>query len=191
MDGSYGNVFPAGRAMPPGPTASSNTNQYKINVNRQKTKKWANFKPQNYDGDDWGADDDDDVGYEPEPAPPPKPFVCNSQRRGNLRLLLLNQPHLLLEMVFSANQPFCPQARLWLRAQHLEQTHVLQRQKRHKASLALAWTLMRRGICRANPSRICHALGYRRTRTAQAQGSQCLASLSSRHPPKAHHGSRH
>lgn len=39
-------------------------------MNRQKTKKWANFKPQNYDGDDWGAADYDD----PEPPPPPRPL---------------------------------------------------------------------------------------------------------------------
>ncbi|KAK4234019.1 hypothetical protein C8A03DRAFT_38230 [Achaetomium macrosporum] len=73
MDGSYGNVFPTGRAMPPSAPAPSNTNQYKVNVNRQKTKKWANFKPQNYDGDDWG-DDYDEPAYEPEPPPPPKPI---------------------------------------------------------------------------------------------------------------------
>ncbi|KAL2020490.1 hypothetical protein VTK56DRAFT_8375 [Thermocarpiscus australiensis] len=69
MDGSYGNVFPVSRAISPS-TQSSSSNQYKINVNRQKTKKWANFKPQNYDGDDWGADDDE---AEDEPQPPPQP----------------------------------------------------------------------------------------------------------------------
>ncbi|KAK3311506.1 uncharacterized protein B0T15DRAFT_78398 [Chaetomium strumarium] len=73
MDGSYGNVFPTGRVMPPSATAPSNTTQYKVNVNRQKTKKWANFKPQNYDGDDWG-DEYDEPAYEPEPPPPPKPI---------------------------------------------------------------------------------------------------------------------
>lgn len=92
MDGSYGNVYPSGRAMsvpppppPPKPahliilTAScrrdpnappqNNPNQYKVNVSRQKTKKWANFKPQNYDGDDWG--DEDEFAEEEEPLPPP------------------------------------------------------------------------------------------------------------------------
>ncbi|KAK3901980.1 hypothetical protein C8A05DRAFT_15905 [Staphylotrichum tortipilum] len=69
MDGSYGNVFPSGRAMDPNAPPPSNANQYKVNVSRQKTKKWANFKPQNYDGDDWG--DDDEFGDEPEPLPPP------------------------------------------------------------------------------------------------------------------------
>jgi hypothetical protein len=47
-----------------------------VNVSRQKTKKWANFKPQNYDGDDWGDeyDDDPDEQDEPEPPVPPKPM---------------------------------------------------------------------------------------------------------------------
>ncbi|KAL2121826.1 hypothetical protein VTJ04DRAFT_2281 [Mycothermus thermophilus] len=89
MDGSYGNVFPAGRGMPvnpnPQPPAAPG-NMYKININRQKTKKWANFKPANYDGDDWGADDDDDLDNAPRdpapapaPAPPPKPLGPRSQ----------------------------------------------------------------------------------------------------------------
>jgi hypothetical protein len=38
---------------------------YRANVNRTKTRKWVEAKTQNYDGDDWGADDDD------EPAPVP------------------------------------------------------------------------------------------------------------------------
>ncbi|KAL1862753.1 hypothetical protein Daus18300_008397 [Diaporthe australafricana] len=34
--------------------------QYKVNVNRQKTRKWVEAKAQNYDGDDWGGDDEFD-----------------------------------------------------------------------------------------------------------------------------------
>lgn len=46
-----------------------------MNVNRQKTRKWANFKPQNYDGDEWGADyDDPEDDQDPPPPPPPKPM---------------------------------------------------------------------------------------------------------------------
>ncbi|KXX78842.1 hypothetical protein MMYC01_204013, partial [Madurella mycetomatis] len=70
MEGSYGNVFPTSRS-PSIPSQSSDP--YRINVSRQKTKKWANFKPQNYDGDEWGADYDDQQD-EPEPRPPPKPM---------------------------------------------------------------------------------------------------------------------
>ncbi|KAK3371972.1 hypothetical protein B0H63DRAFT_284641 [Podospora didyma] len=71
MDGSYGNVFPAGRSMSPSNPGSGN-DQYKVNVSRQKTRKWANFKPQNYDGDDWGDDyNDDEEGADPAPAPGP------------------------------------------------------------------------------------------------------------------------
>ncbi|KAK4038667.1 hypothetical protein C8A01DRAFT_17267 [Parachaetomium inaequale] len=76
MDGTYGNVFPSSRAMSPGAPAPSGGNQYKVNVSRQKTKKWANFKPQNYDGDDWGDeyDDEPDEQDEPEPPVPSKPM---------------------------------------------------------------------------------------------------------------------
>ncbi|ROW07179.1 hypothetical protein VPNG_07343 [Cytospora leucostoma] len=37
-----------------------NPNQYKVNVSRQKTRKWVEAKAQNYDGDDWGAEDEYD-----------------------------------------------------------------------------------------------------------------------------------
>jgi hypothetical protein len=54
------------------PAAPAATNeQYKVNVTRQKTKKWANFKPQNYDGDDWGADYDEAPEADDVPPPPP------------------------------------------------------------------------------------------------------------------------
>ncbi|KAH6628725.1 hypothetical protein F5144DRAFT_631821 [Chaetomium tenue] len=74
MDGTYGNVFPTSRAMSPSASTPSGS-QYKVNVSRQKTKKWANFKPQNYDGDDWGDEyDDDEPAPEPEPPLPAKPM---------------------------------------------------------------------------------------------------------------------
>ncbi|KAK4177543.1 hypothetical protein QBC36DRAFT_326721 [Triangularia setosa] len=46
---------------------------YKVNVSRQKTRKWANFKPQNYDGDDWGDEYEDDE-FEPQPPLLSKPL---------------------------------------------------------------------------------------------------------------------
>ncbi|KAL2147398.1 hypothetical protein VTI28DRAFT_9862 [Corynascus sepedonium] len=74
MDGTYGNVFPTTRAMTPSaPAPTPSGNFYKVNVNRQKTKKWANFKPQNYDGDDWGDEYDDPI-QEAEFPMPPKPM---------------------------------------------------------------------------------------------------------------------
>ncbi|KAK0723679.1 hypothetical protein B0T21DRAFT_414059 [Apiosordaria backusii] len=69
MDGSYGNVFPTNRSLSPAVGSAQANDMYKVNVSRQKTRKWANFKPQNYDGDDWGDDYDDDD--EPESQPPP------------------------------------------------------------------------------------------------------------------------
>lgn len=52
------------------PRTPDSNNKYQINVNRSKTRKWANFKPQNYDGDDWGSEEYDDVDSERLPAPP-------------------------------------------------------------------------------------------------------------------------
>ncbi|KAG6120382.1 hypothetical protein E4U14_003647 [Claviceps sp. LM454 group G7] len=53
----------------PTPTGA---NSYQVNINRTKTKKWVEAKVQNYDGDDWGADEyDDDDDDEPELAPEP------------------------------------------------------------------------------------------------------------------------
>ncbi|TGJ85562.1 hypothetical protein E0Z10_g3208 [Xylaria hypoxylon] len=49
---------------------------YKANVNRTKTRKWVEAKVQNYDGDDWGDEYDDDYADgndqydEPDPVPP-------------------------------------------------------------------------------------------------------------------------
>ncbi|KAK3695599.1 hypothetical protein B0T22DRAFT_369547 [Podospora appendiculata] len=74
MEGSYGNVFPAtNSAMAARPPPSSGADAYKVNVSRQKTRKWAEFKPQNYDGGDWGDEYDDDDADADEPDEPPPP----------------------------------------------------------------------------------------------------------------------
>ncbi|KAK2771322.1 hypothetical protein CKAH01_14382 [Colletotrichum kahawae] len=49
------------------------TSAYKTNLGRKKTKKWVEAKTQNYDGDDWGNDFDDEELEEPTPVPPLKP----------------------------------------------------------------------------------------------------------------------
>lgn len=46
----------------------STPSTYKANVNRTKTRKWVEAKTQNYDGDDWGNDYEDEYD-EPEPEP--------------------------------------------------------------------------------------------------------------------------
>lgn len=57
-------------------SAGSNTPvSYQTNVNRQKTKKWADAKPGNYGGDDWGDDDE----YDLPPPPVPKPTGLRQQ----------------------------------------------------------------------------------------------------------------
>jgi hypothetical protein len=66
-------------------TGSNTPISYRANVNRQKTKKWAEAKKIDYGGDDWGDDDEyADYGYEPEPAPAPvsKPTGFRQQGQG-------------------------------------------------------------------------------------------------------------
>ena len=59
------------RNSPGAPAAAAS--QYKINVNRTKTKKWVEAKTQDYGGDDWGADYDEEPEADvkqPDPEPP-------------------------------------------------------------------------------------------------------------------------
>jgi len=49
---------------------------YKANVNRNKTRKWADAKPVDYGGDEWGDDDEYD------PPPPRKPTGLRQQGQG-------------------------------------------------------------------------------------------------------------
>ena len=60
---------------PASATSSTNPISYKANVNRAKTKKWADAKPASYGGDDWGDDDD----YDLPPAPVSKPTGFRQQ----------------------------------------------------------------------------------------------------------------
>lgn len=74
-----------------------------MNINRQKTRKWVEAKTQNYDGDDWGADefDDDD---EPQPPPPPVSRVTTGLRPVGQRLPSeIQRPSERLDLGPSAN----------------------------------------------------------------------------------------
>ena len=51
---------------------------YKANVNRNKTSKWANAKPVDYGGDDWGDEDE----FDPPPPPVSKPTGLRQQGQG-------------------------------------------------------------------------------------------------------------
>ncbi|KAK1998167.1 hypothetical protein LX36DRAFT_46080 [Colletotrichum falcatum] len=53
------------------------TSAYKTNVKRTKTKKWVEAKTQNYDGDDWGNDYDDEP-EDPAIVPPLRPMESRS-----------------------------------------------------------------------------------------------------------------
>ncbi|KAK8144504.1 hypothetical protein G3M48_005732 [Beauveria asiatica] len=65
--GSYSR--PDGRGQPTLSGSLAGNNNYQVNVSRQKTKKWVEAKSQNYDGDDWGADE-----YSEDEIEPPLPF---------------------------------------------------------------------------------------------------------------------
>ncbi|KAL6874639.1 hypothetical protein HDV57DRAFT_511076 [Trichoderma longibrachiatum] len=67
MDDSYSN--PVKRAQT-SLSAQTQPTTYQVNVSRKKTRKWVEAKVQNYDGDDWGADEFEQESDE-EPVPPP------------------------------------------------------------------------------------------------------------------------
>ncbi|KAI2605427.1 uncharacterized protein GGS25DRAFT_429922 [Hypoxylon fragiforme] len=79
-EGSYNNVI---RSSSPFSPATPNPGAYKANVNRTKTRKWVEAKVQNYDGDDWGNEYEDEYdefnesNQEPQPSAatlrPPQP----------------------------------------------------------------------------------------------------------------------
>ncbi|KAK5656534.1 hypothetical protein OQA88_4513 [Cercophora sp. LCS_1] len=109
MDGSYGNVYGGAPSMSPASPTSSNNEQYKVNVSRQKTRKWANFKPANYDGDDWGDEYDDG----PEDTPPPAPSKPQGPRQlsaspSTPKLFAPGTPPLHLQTQRAASTPSGP-----------------------------------------------------------------------------------
>ena len=60
--------------------AGRSTN-FKTDVNRMKTQKWAQAAKANYGGDDWGGYDEYD-DYEEEPPPPPRPTGLRQRGQG-------------------------------------------------------------------------------------------------------------
>ncbi|KAG8671843.1 hypothetical protein FPOAC2_05204 [Fusarium poae] len=76
MDGTYNNPYAQGQSQ--SPLSPQRPGGYQVNVSRQKTRKWVQAPVQNYDGDDWGADEFDDD--EPPPPPPPVSRVTTGLR---------------------------------------------------------------------------------------------------------------
>ncbi|KAL6856655.1 hypothetical protein J3F83DRAFT_763886 [Trichoderma novae-zelandiae] len=73
MEGSYNH--PVKRAQT-SLSAQTQPATYQVNVSRKKTRKWVEAKVQNYDGDDWGADEyDEESDQEPVPPPPINPSL--------------------------------------------------------------------------------------------------------------------
>ncbi|KAI9050608.1 hypothetical protein LZ554_005767 [Drepanopeziza brunnea f. sp. 'monogermtubi'] len=71
MSHPFPNTFDNASPMTPQSAVS-----YQANVNRQKTRKWAEAKPVDYGGDDWGDEDD----YDLPPVPAPK--ATGMRKRG-------------------------------------------------------------------------------------------------------------
>ncbi|KAE8445436.1 hypothetical protein EG329_013449 [Mollisiaceae sp. DMI_Dod_QoI] len=71
----FPNTFEQDSPMTP---QSASSISYQTNVNRQKTKKWAQAPAVNYGGDDWGDDDD----FDPPPPPISKPTGLRQQGQG-------------------------------------------------------------------------------------------------------------
>ncbi|GKT95143.1 hypothetical protein Ct61P_12993 [Colletotrichum tofieldiae] len=92
MDGSsynYGFRAPQHTNSPLSPETP--TSAYKTNVKRTKTKKWVEAKTQNYDGDDWGNDYDDEP-EDPVPVSPLRPTGSRSASQSTMATLPSNQP---------------------------------------------------------------------------------------------------
>ncbi|KAF4953358.1 hypothetical protein FSARC_12409 [Fusarium sarcochroum] len=83
MDGTYNNPYAQGQSQSPLSPQTPGGNGYQVNVSRQKTRKWVQAPVQNYDGDDWGADEFDD---DEPPPPPPVPRVTTGLRPIGQRL---------------------------------------------------------------------------------------------------------
>lgn len=74
---------------------------YQVNVSRQKTRKWVQAPIQNYDGDDWGADEFED---DEPPPPPPVPRVTTGLRPVGQRTESYGPSPMLAAAVASSSQ---------------------------------------------------------------------------------------
>ncbi|KAM0415649.1 hypothetical protein ACHAPT_013399 [Fusarium lateritium] len=99
MDGTYNN--PYAQAQSPLSPQTPSTGAYQVNVSRQKTRKWVQAPMQNYDGDDWGADEFEDD----EPPPPPVPRVTTGLRPVGQRSESYGPSPMLAAAVASSSPP--------------------------------------------------------------------------------------
>ncbi|KAK1720640.1 hypothetical protein BDP67DRAFT_500369 [Colletotrichum lupini] len=92
MDGSsYNYGFRAPHTNSPLSPDTPTSASYKTNVKRTKTKKWVEAKTQNYDGDDWGNDFEDEAD-DPVPVPPLKPTGYRQAGQSTNTALPSHQP---------------------------------------------------------------------------------------------------
>ncbi|KAI1101860.1 hypothetical protein F4804DRAFT_286791 [Jackrogersella minutella] len=82
-EGTYNNVMRSN--SPFSPATPSTPSAYRANVNRTKTRKWVEAKVQNYDGDDWGNEYEEDYDEPEEPAPQLAPPAQSTSRIAALR----------------------------------------------------------------------------------------------------------
>ncbi|EFQ29461.1 uncharacterized protein GLRG_04605 [Colletotrichum graminicola M1.001] len=105
MDGSsYNYGFGAPQHTNSSLSPETPTSAYKTNVKRTKTKKWVEAKTQNYDGDDWGNDYDD----EPEDTatvPPLRPMGSRSVSQSTTATIPTSNQSPALQLVEPAHEP--------------------------------------------------------------------------------------
>ncbi|RSL50660.1 hypothetical protein CEP54_011823 [Fusarium duplospermum] len=99
MDGTYNN--PYAQAQSPLSPQTPSAGAYQVNVSRQKTRKWVQAPVQNYDGDDWGADEFED---DEPPPPPPVPRVTTGLRPVGQRSESYGPSPMLAAAVASSSQ---------------------------------------------------------------------------------------
>ncbi|KAI0172980.1 hypothetical protein GGR52DRAFT_430342 [Hypoxylon sp. FL1284] len=101
-EGSYNNVIRT--ASPFSPQTPSTPNTYKTNVNRTKTRKWVEAKVQNYDGDDWGNEYEDEYD-EPEQEPPPTSRVTSLRQNSHPQPRTFSQPSASVDSASARHAP--------------------------------------------------------------------------------------
>ncbi|KAK2022685.1 hypothetical protein LX32DRAFT_186320 [Colletotrichum zoysiae] len=105
MDGSsYNYGFRAPQHTNSSLSPETPTSAYKTNVKRTKTKKWVEAKTQNYDGDDWGNDYDDEP-EDPATVPPLRPMGSRSVSQSTAATIPTSNQTLAPQPVESALVP--------------------------------------------------------------------------------------
>ncbi|KAF9766381.1 hypothetical protein IL306_001233, partial [Fusarium sp. DS 682] len=104
---------------------------YQVNVNRTKTRKWVQAPTQNYDGDDWGADEFED---DEPPPPPPVPRVTTGLRPVGQRTESFGPSPRLAAAVASSSRSSSNAPSLQLQTNHPDEAHPGHPEQTHNVS---------------------------------------------------------